>query len=248
MQNWVPDDCLTSERASQPFALIVLDWAEQWFRRKPWLVQGQWRDLSRSEVSHYRTIERSSQVAIKGEDGAACHLALAILNMEGESPATDQDHELLTQLGRRALTDLAGRLLNLFKESPRGAAETQSYRGERPFQLSIGRPGSCPLLLEIGESDLRAFVRERFATTDLSAPLTASSEARNAVPVNISACLGTANVNLADLAELAIGDVIVLNTRAGEPATLLVEDTPTPIACSVIETSDECVLKLLEKH
>lgn len=245
MNLWVPEASLVSDHAARPFALQVQDWSERWFHSRPWQVKGRWGAEQRG-CDVYQTVGKAGKIMIKGKESATLSLALGILDEGYEDSLTELDREVLEQLGRKALADLTDRISNFSSQGTRGRKQPSKLAHQRRLQLHVGRDGFCPLFFEAGEDDLCALVYDSLPRSDLSAPLASAADVRDSVPVEVSARLGTAKVSLPDIKELTVGDVLILNTRLGEPATLLVEDKPTRLKCGVIETQDERVLKLLE--
>jgi len=243
---WLPDSCLTSSNATNQMGRVVDEWAQSWMATSTWHGLGSWDEVTTECPDQYTLLGRAAGMEVKGKPGAKTALGLAILGAQKQIPKTPHDNEFLRDLGSSALDDLITRLDAL--ASPSGVANTQPALGTPPrvFSFLIGTLGHVHIAIECALPNLVQLVRDTYPANPSPSPLEDRIKARNKVHVKIAAQLGTASISLKDLAGLEAGDLLLLDSRPGEPAKLMIEDKPTDLSFLIRSSNDQCLLEFQE--
>ncbi|WP_156420452.1 MULTISPECIES: hypothetical protein [unclassified Sphingopyxis] len=216
---WLPDSCLTSKRAVAPFRDVFADWSAHWFVSPPFKASDQWKRRKKG-LSHDTARLGLVKAVVPGlalqcRPEADLAVANALLTLPAsQSPQNAHDQQLLRVAGATILSDLKHRLTGLLGKShvPGGplVTEEQDDLFEMWLNDSVGNPvvhffASSELLMEI----IRGGIRTQRPLPD---PI-ARAEAISAHQVEYAARIGFARLPHSDLADLAAGDVLVLETR-----------------------------------
>lgn len=239
---WLPPGCLTSRRAIKPIEKAVNEWASEWFHANPWQVLGTWDAVSTQAMGQWATIRNAALLQIKGRAKALQTLALAILQIKPQPKYTDCDLRLMRRLASRALDDLLARI-----EGSIGIAGASAYThpaNSNFYSLLIGAVGGAQLAIECAEAHLVHMVRSTYPRAASYPPLIAVDQSYNEQILRVAAHLGKASITVEQLAELEVGDTLVLDLSSNSAASLLVEDRIADLPVSLAEKGSRITLEL----
>ncbi len=237
---WLPDTCLASERAARRIGETVADWSRRWIAGDRWQALGRWSEIAGNDEADWSPL-RSGRATIEVAPGAVTRLALAMLREENRSSFTPRDHKFLRRLAGQAIDDLAALIDALLPVDGGGAG---TWAGV-PWSLTIGAVGEPLMRISVAKADLCHLARQAFPRGSASV-LASRSSAVADMPVSIGAHLGKATMDIAQVAALEPGDVIVLDRQLSAPATLLVAGRQTALACMLSQQDASLVLELTE--
>jgi hypothetical protein len=237
---WLPDACLESERAARRTGETVADWSRRWIAGGRWQALGRWSETAGDDEAAWSPL-RSGRATIEAAPGAVTRLALAMLGEENRSSFTLRDHKFLRRLAGRAIDDLAA-LIDALLPVDGGSAGT--WAGI-PWSLPVGATGEPLMRISIARADLCQLAHQAFPRGAASA-LASRGSAVADLRVSIGAHLGMTAMDIAQVAALEPGDVIVLDRQLSAPATLLVAGRQTALACTLRQKDASLVLELTE--
>ena len=240
---WLPDTCLTSQRAAEGVTRVIDQWADAWFARNPWQTLGGWDEAPVASLQDFALLSRVNGMEIRGKDEAMTTLGLAIMGLREEDAETQQDTDFLHALAVQALEDLEERVSGILPSHRSTGVDAVSSAFPRVFSILVGTLGHAQLAIECSLADLVALTREAYAPLAPSQTLSSREEARQGVSLDVSVSLGTASVSLKELGELELGDLIVLETTPAEPAKLRVGNLTTDLNVEIRQADDSCVLE-----
>lgn len=247
-QPWLPDACLTDHRAAQPMAQIVLAWAKDWFVSSPWQVLGNWDEVTSSQDElASKTLGRASGIEITGTAKSEIALGLAVLKAKEHTSLTSDDEDLLTKLGARAIADLADRISQSSQLEVKTNDAQISGVFSKTYSLLIGQPGDTQIALECSMAQLVTMTRATYPKLLEPAVSTPVAELIAELSVKVSARIGTAQITLRDLAELEVGDLLLLDKGPGDFATLVIEEETSSLAFTISEADDSYLLEYQEE-
>jgi flagellar motor switch/type III secretory pathway protein FliN len=243
---WLPPSAMATGLAERALAPVVDRWSSAWFPRGKLRLEGPLRPLSVSGGDW--TVSRSG-IALSMSAGARVSVAGLLLG-EALDPAKLKapDRRLADELARRCADDLGARL-----------AETFDIRGLEPSQpgspAELGDAWHCSIRPEAGPAMIRLAV-----ASDLLVPLIRRSapqeRTRGALSslqlglddqvVTLSALLGRCRVSLQDLTTLEAGDVICLDGKLDQSASLAIDYAPGAASCRIEQDGGALQLRLVE--
>ena len=245
---WLPDTCLTSSRATEPMVQIIDRWAKDWFRKEPWRALGGWDDALGDDTAPFALLSRAGSMEIKGREGAKLALGLAITGNESSASRNQQDERFLRDLGTRAIEDLEARIAQEYPAPPAPQTGPAWTTFPRIFSLLVGAVGQAQIAIECSLAELVKMARGTYQAQTFSQPIEAPIDARDQTRVNVAAYLGTASISLRELAGLEAGDLLVLDSKPGECARLVIDDRPTDLKVSVKSQDDQFLLEFQEEQ
>ena len=116
----------------------------------------------------------------------------------------------------------------------------------RVFSLLIGTLGKARIALECSGQDLAIMARGAYPRSPIDTPLSDRNSALEQVSVKLAALIGGAKITLRELADLEEGDLLLLDSKPGDLASLLIEGRPSVLAGAIIETPTSLQLELQE--
>lgn len=222
VRDWLPQAAMDHDVVWQALETAIAQWDGQWFT------------TSYVEVAEMRSSATDSRLDDGGADWRTCRAAIAIragrgglsrlveraLDLRADMPKpAEADRRLLDRFEERLLESLAEGLEAAFgvKDEPRA----DTYRPTDPFS---GDDGLLVVLADSAGRDLltvavpgkvvfrhvKASLPRPQARTSSLRPLT---EALADVDIPMRAQLGKVELSLAELNDLAVGDVLVLDRR-----------------------------------
>jgi hypothetical protein len=250
---WLPESALARGGVDQALADVARHWSANWLARKSVRPLGALAAMPTlpGAGSHWLVLDNDVAIALSG--AAADRLAMLMLG-ESTPPTTlaDADRRVLDSLVEAALQDLCRRLAEALGLSPEarwrelGADDAPSI--DRPRTCQFGVDTATPLLhLALATDALVALARARAARSPIRDRVKPIAAGLATQQVDVSAALGRCSLNLADLAGLGVGDVLLLDRKVDAPLALSVDGLPTRRGtCSVQRDGGRLELKLLE--
>lgn len=244
---WLPANCLSSKRAAEPFEQIIDGWAEEWLVGEKWRVLGSWDDGGTPRVGSWSTLRETPKLQIKGKAKAVQSLGEAMLGVDAKNPRTEADLKLMRKIAAQALDDLQ---LRIDRELGAGSSATVlGSSGENPgrqFSLLIGVVGQARLALECAEADLVRLVRKTFPARAPKHQLENPRSSCLTQPIGVAGRLGSATIELREIADLSIGDLILLDSKTQDSLSLMIENNPSQVRALLGESDGRVTLNIVE--
>lgn len=218
IREWLPPGAADSLALQAVVEQAVSAWADAWCGANPWRFE--WRTwMAGRDDLHQHNAGRDFAIATGGDTHLARHaLKLPLDWMPSDGP----EQSLIATFATRMIAGLAealGRCLGAARHGDDEAAMTLALvDAEGTPELAIGV--SYDQLVAVARGLMPAPARP---PAPFAATLAAACASQTAT---MTAHLGTARLTLADLAGLAIGDVVVLDRTDDQPLDLHVGDRP----------------------
>ena len=156
-------------------------------------------------------------VGTRATEAIGRHLALVV---------SDDDAALAASLGEQALNDLAASIHRRAGAAPVGGASKQAL----PASLTQARHGAFAVQASLGRLPLTVLIDRRLgerlvppASAAVGSALVPRREALSQAAVQVSATMAFGQVDLAQLADLAVGEVLVADRKLEDPLHIHVE-------------------------
>ena len=248
---WLPQQCLTGPQVAAPFARAVDAWSKNWIAIGGWSGCGNWlvEDLSGNPA--WTVLRDEPSFRIYGTTGSLQDLSCAILALKNVPSITAADKRVLRGLSSRALDDLVASVEGLLGAK---ANMTTRYlpapldRGENFAVFMIGDNSAAKLAIEVSAADLSAIGRSGFARSVLDAPLASISDSCSEQSCTIAAHLGDARLTFEELANLEIGDIVILDRATHDHVELEIAGSATGLACEITDMDGTICLKLKDNR
>ena len=243
---WLPPDALSSERVGPLIAGIVKDWSDHWFAKAEASVASFYQDdwPRRSADAGWRSCSGVASLSLTPLGEIAIVGAMLATNVP-QGSIGPSDRKVIEHLAIACADDLLRRLGKLaLGPNPIPPIDGSPIDLEdcTLWDISLGaRKGVLKLALA-GDAALQMIKRQlpKAPTTRID-PLTKGLAKQR---VEVAADLGRSRLSLAELEDLAIGDVLVLDRLAAHPVPLLVEGAPSSLRAS-LESEGERPLLIL---
>lgn len=253
-RDWLPIEVVAGEAVRSVLDAAARDWGSAFFTRRRFAV-----DRIKPVAASARAPTEgpgwrrySANVSISVQRLTASQLVARALDADlGAVAVSDQDRLLLDSFERKLFAELAARI-----EAKLGSTG-QAYDGPREVADPFGpEGGAVAVLTEDNGARLMSLAlpgRVLLPLCKRSIPPSSRSRSRLKSPaaalaptqVVLEATLGSAEVALADLRDLAPGDVLVLNRALDAPADIRLKDAQTVIArARMIEVDGQMALSL----
>lgn len=243
---WLPPDALSSERVRPLLAGIIKDWSGHWFARAEASAASFYQDdwPRRSADAGWRSCSGVASLSLTPLGEVAIAGAMLAANVP-QGSIGPSDRQVIEHLAIACADDLLKRIGRIAL----GPSAVPPIEGS-PIDLedctwwdvSLGaRKGVLKLAL-VGDAALQMIKRQLpKAPTTLIDPVAKGLAKQR---VEVAADLGRSRLSLAELEDLAIGDVLVLDRLAAQPVPLLIEGAPSPLRAS-LESEGERPLLIL---
>lgn len=248
---WLPPGA-ASPRLNQALEELVRLWSLHWIDRGGLHTSG-----ALTRIGDARWVQAA--VEWRGLDcglalGVPAHTAVALGAMMlalGSDGSTEADRILLRQLGEQALADLQARLLqwlNLTSGAQWSTSTAPRHRDGPIHALEIeGLGDGTKLRLELTGALFARQLRAALPPVPKPAPLADGRQALAKLPVALSAALGRCALTLAELADLAPGDVLVLDQPTDAPLPIALDGAPAKRGtCALVEQDGALSLRVLQ--
>lgn len=204
---WLPETAFTPTAIDAVLGDLFASWSEHWFDGRitvgavrPSLAGHHLPQITQIDVTGCR-----SSATVSGRAKRSLLEKLLGLGLQGCS-LSEKDHRLLDALAKNAMEDLIAHS-DAWSEN-----HGISNDSENQLTLVLCVDGAEILHLQLHRSALAAAVRIRSAKSSMSSSRTESRDVALAkTPLTVNAVLGVGKVSFADLSELAVGDVVLLD-------------------------------------
>lgn len=238
---WLPDACLKGARPVRQMRDAIADWSRNWIAGDPWLLIGSWQPDT-VPAADRQILRDGRHASLQGGPGVVLRLALAMLGEHDRTELSSRDLKFLRRLAGAALNDLNSRLEGLH---PRAAADPEALAREN-WSVFAG-PRAEPLLkVTVAREQLCLLAKGAYRPGKPRGPLASRGSAAADVRVPVAAHLGSTALPVAQLDSLEPGDVIVLDRPLSAPATLMVAERDTALACTITRDGASISLQLAD--
>lgn len=251
-RSWLPASALRTSAIDRLVDQMLRAWSAKW--------------LARSDLRRIGPITRVESSALDGEGwtwfaiddalalriGATTSSSLvrSMLDVSDvDSPTTDADRRIVETLARKALDDLMRSLLEFHPGG--GTRWTEMPAGERPpashqWECRISLGTHATLLFAMSDDAVIAAIKGSLPRPK-QRPLHSLGTALGAQTIGLSARLGCTRISLNDLANLAVGDVLILDSALADASTVTIDGRPREgLGCSVERQTDAFTLTMLQ--
>lgn len=249
LQAWLPDSALHGGAVDRVLRDVALRWSEKWFARQL-LALVDASDCPDADHGSARRVHVAG-VGVAASERSQRALAGLMLDVAVESTRSHaRDRAFLHDLAARCLDDLCSEIGQAFgfddpaewclAGSPGGrAGETTTYW--------LGVHAGAPVVeILVERAAAVALIKKQAPAGPRPKPLQPLSAALALQPVDIAARVGCCELNLADFAQLAPGDVVVLDHDLAKPLALLLGRQPTDGRCSIEQGDSAFHLKIVK--
>lgn len=250
---WLPSGALDGGAVDRLVAETIRTWSEHWFARQLMRGIGESAWLDRAELGRMRDLQlhfAEGGLALAFEDDAWMVIARMMLSEPaGREALTPADGQLVERLAAECVDDLCKRLETAF-----GLGRAAWRRGAMdalPFAeacvYAIGPSENMPAVRVIAARDLVARIIKSSATPARKLfPLRPLAEALAKQEVALSAMVGRCELSLGELAGLASGDVLVLDSATGGALPLAINGAAGSGRCKVEQEEGQLRLKIVK--
>lgn len=247
-QAWLPEMHLTAPKLAQPFAAILKMWCENWFADERWTVGDHWfREMSRTESQATTAFELENGLQGMMADQGKLRIAASMLALPVDkgTPAR-ADAQLIAKITEKALADLGDRLATLsMTATPASTSQGFYVPTDWPsYRLNISCKGQQSIMWLRADRQLLVSLAQSLAPPPRTpSALGDRNEAVEMKQVSIGARIGTANLTLAELQGLGIGDVIALDRPLDSSFGLTVDGMEAAPSALLVK-AEEDILQL----
>jgi flagellar motor switch/type III secretory pathway protein FliN len=249
-RSWLPNNAGAPPAALGALADMVEAWSTEWFAGDPFRTGAFSRVAEpRAELRKTMWHRRDGGLAIGlPADGEATlgALVLGVVSKGQDRPVADR--ALLGAVGKECLEDLKRRTAGVVKlgASPWTMAEGAHGDGA-VHRIEIAHPDRRLLLiLQFGEDLFVRFVKSHLPSPPIPA-LGVADDALVSLPVSLSAALGSCSITLAELTDLAAGDVLVLGRALDSQLPLAINNREAARgACTVADRDGAPALRIVQ--
>jgi flagellar motor switch/type III secretory pathway protein FliN len=252
-RTWLPSGAFDGGAIDRLIAETTRTWSEHWFARRLMRGIGESAWLERAEFGRMRDLQlrfADGGLALALEDDAWMLIARMMLDEPAEGEAlTAADEQLVERLATECVDDLCKRLAAAFGLGRatwrRGATDALPFAEACVYAL--GPSEKAPAVRVMVARDLVAGIVKSSATpASKLPPLRPLSEALAKQQVALSALIGRCELSLGELAGLASGDVLVLDSATGGALPLAINGTALSGRCKVEQEAGQLRLKIVK--
>lgn len=214
--DWLPVSAFADERLHRLLASAVLDWSRRWFAAETLELELVPHDKSGARLSAgNQSWQRYGSPWAFAFTDAPLALGLIAAGAPADPlPLLDGDTELLTGLGEVIVADLDHVLANAINADPGSGSPAACDKPHDAVEFVIRRrTGNALLVIAISRSALVASRKSLIASPQRAFVAEQIAAAVSNERVGFTARLGTASLTLGEARNLAVGDVLVLDTR-----------------------------------
>lgn len=211
--SWLPPGTPPSPALQTLLATLIEAWSVRWFAGSPVVLA----PLTHGSVDlAWRALVEGMMLGAAPE--AVVGVGARVIGVEG-SDRSGRDRALLEEVGEECLADLRSRLTPLVE-----APTTASWRPVSTVPTWSATIGGRDVGIALGLSDaLFAALVRRTMPSQSSVPLGSGVDALACLEISVSAAVGRADLRVADLQALEVGDVVVLDRALADAVPLAVD-------------------------
>jgi len=250
---WLPEEALADGATDRLLAEMLGRWSEKWFAHQVVRPLGTLSRTGAAEAPGGAAEARflDDGLAVTFDSAATRTIAAMMLDAaEEKGTLTERDSQVVTRLAAAAVDDLCVRLSQMFRlpadarwrTGPVGAVPLDDVRS-----CALGIADREPLIHILVETRLMVgLVRCRIPPAPQPRPLQPISAGLGSQLLTVSALLGRCDLTLSELADLAIGDVLVLDRQLADPLSLVVDGQAKEASCTVEQEGEQLRLAILK--
>lgn len=235
VHSWLPAECLLDDRLRRLAAAAVAEWSAAWFVRR------------RFEVTRWQaSAEMPSREAWRSDLGAlpfrlspsaGRRLVDLALDTRTETASGDADHQLIGRFEHRLLSDLSSRLRAAFDVTDGG----EDGVVPAPAVVVSIADASTPELLAVA-LPVGAVIAARKRLVGPPRPAARRPQSRpmavSASRVELRTVVGRSRLPLQAIGELAVGDVLVLDTGVDDKLAMVLPGADRPLMHAAMSVDD----------
>ncbi|WP_162233336.1 FliM/FliN family flagellar motor C-terminal domain-containing protein [Sphingomonas sp. Leaf33] len=233
----MPADTVPPAALDALVAETVADWSARWFVGEAVRFAPLCRE-ARTNLA-WRALDVGLMLGTTGD--TALKTGARMLGVAAEDRAT-VDRALLEEVAENCLVDLRARLARLAGVSP--DAEWRPVVRAPGWCAAIGGP-AAQIAIALTDAFFATLVARVLPSTP-AIPLGLGGAALAAVEVEVSAAVGHADISVAELRGLEIGDVVVLGRPLAEPVPIAVDGHPLVRGTARIIAAEPPFLEIVE--
>lgn len=241
-QCWLPESALRASGLDARIGEAVGVWSAKWLPGARWRTQGSLAAIEPPAAEVMVAAGDDLALAIAG--GARTALAGALLDRDIAWDAlTAEDAVLIEGLVRASIEDLAHRIAQVFRLPP-----DLRWQDIAPADLAMARPRGCaiageqrraPLHLLVASDLMIEHARRAVLPAPRTVPLTAIDTALGRQAVALGARIGRCSLSFGEVAQLAIGDVLILDRAVAAPLELAIDGAPLGAGSGFVTHEEE---------
>jgi len=239
---WLPDSALQASGLDAEIGDAVRAWSQKWFAGANWRTQGNLTALASPPAD--RVLLLDNDLALTIGSGAKEALAGAMLDRAVvREELTDTDRTLIDGLVQACIDDLGTRIGQIFRlatDARWSEASTATSAIDRPRGCAIaGEQRRAPIHLLVAADLVVEHARRGVPPAVSAGGLTPLPEALGEQPIDVAACLGACTLAYGDVAQLAVGDVLILDRALDAPLGLALDGRPLASGRCVVASGDD---------
>lgn len=251
--SWLPDSVLTDVRSAEPVARCLLDWSNAWLCTYRLSAPPRW-EKPEGDGSSFSFGEcatgRGFRLMLR-ENGRSLLASLMLGREIGERDLRSAgDHAVIQDITARAIDDLERMLGEVFA-SPRSApladfTNRQADQGDDIFCLPLA-PGanSALLIIQASRPAVAGLAASWAGPPRKASPLDPRQAAVETQPLKLSGQIGTRRLPLAEIEQLGLGDVLLLEHEVSAPIHACIEgQRVSDTALTIIPGDTEFAFKI----
>lgn len=229
-------------------SMLVGDWGSHWLPKVKPACRTRLREIGSADPGRLSWRRWGEECSVSIDEAGRLALAEAMLDkVIAANSVKSVDRPILADITNRALDDLIGRiswLIDQDRAPPIHDGEGMPGPGIS-WEISLKRSGMA-IGLTVHSA---ALIRWRKALAPLAGQpgLTRLATALQEQKLQVGLAAGQGALSLAELENLAVGDVVVLDRRVEGPLELLAEGTPTGIMGKIVHDQEAPRLDIIEK-
>ncbi|PSJ42200.1 FliM/FliN family flagellar motor C-terminal domain-containing protein [Allosphingosinicella deserti] len=250
---WLPPQAMTGALLLPRLGDTLAGWCARWFSRGSFDADGGFGQLeSKASAAPDDADTRFREEGLAMILSQESRIAIAGLMLDRPLTAPDlspSDRKVAAVLVDRAVEDLCRGLSGLFGLPATGAwrrGEPVGPRFRHLSQIELRQTDGAAAIVLVVATDLLVGAIKAAAASTLPAPALGSiGGALASQEVSLSAFLGPSEMTLGDLADLAIGDIVLLDTPSAAPLPIALDGVPTSGRCRLEQGETGLGLKIL---
>jgi len=248
MVPWLPAEALNPAHFERAISSLVDDWGSHWFAQAKPNCRIRLREINTIDSARLARRSWGNECSVSLDEAGRLALAEAMLDRAIAANAVmPADRPLLNDVTNRCLDDLLGRLSWLIDGDRSPTISDDNVPSEPGICWEIGlKRSGVTVNLAVHCSALVRW-RKALAPADETPKLTSLLVALRNQSVRIDLDAGHGSLSLAELENLAQGDVVVLDRRIDGPLELLASGRPTGIAGKLSTDKQTLRVDIIEK-
>lgn len=227
---WLPECALVSPAGIAAIERALADWSDTWLAQSLLEASGSWRQRVGPLPEWSVELAPGLALCCSPEDHVSLASALFGRELSEKNLRTDQDKALIASLVDQALGDLGKALLALCPGKPDGEDALADYA----LDLGLADQPACITLAATREW-LVSLAQAQAAPARRRAALDDQDGLFDQQDVTVGAILGHSRLTLAEVQDLAVGDVIVLDEAMSRPLDITLNGAPVASEAASVE-------------